>query len=105
MFDRGMRWMACSLSGSGRGIVIWVWVVEWQVWSERLRRLLPPIKALRGRKLVRLEELVSLQEEVHCVVLGVVLVGRVCGGSESGVWCDGNAEARCRFGCRVVGWR
>ncbi|KAG0563907.1 hypothetical protein KC19_8G068600 [Ceratodon purpureus] len=34
-----------------------------EAWSERVRKLLPPIKALRSRKLASVEELASLQEQ------------------------------------------
>ncbi|XP_073385841.1 lysine-specific demethylase JMJ17 isoform X3 [Physcomitrium patens] len=34
-----------------------------KLWSERVRKLLPPIKALRSRKLVSLEELLFLQQQ------------------------------------------
>ena len=43
--------------------------MEWQAWSERVRKLLPPIKALRSRKLASVEELASLQEQVRRVWL------------------------------------
>jgi hypothetical protein len=34
-----------------------------KTWSERVRKLLPPIKALRNRGLVRLDQLLALQKE------------------------------------------
>lgn len=39
-------------------------MVGCQAWSERVRKLLPPIKALRSRNLVSLEQLVVLQQQV-----------------------------------------
>jgi hypothetical protein len=35
-----------------------------QTWSERVRKLLPPIKALQSHSLVKLDQLLALQAEV-----------------------------------------
>jgi hypothetical protein len=44
-----------------------------KTWSERVRKLLPPIKALRSHSLVKLDQLLALQAEV-CYLICAPLI-------------------------------